>query len=94
MIKKNQLDRRFKERDIMGMSKLDLVYYLSKVLYWIWIPIGVFTNQPELFYILFVLGFLKFPIYHLSKKTFGVYNAMYPAFSLITLIVIFISWLF
>ena len=93
MLKNKQLDKGFKDRDILGVSKLDLVYYLSKVLYWVWIPIGFFTNQPELFYVLFILGFLKFPIYHLSKNIFRIYNSLYPALSLIVLITIFISWL-
>lgn len=93
MFRKTELDKRFKERDIMGLSKLDLVYYFIKVLYWVWIPIGIFTNQPELFYVLFILGFLKFPIYHLNKNLFRIYNDLYPAMSIIVLITIFVYWL-
>jgi len=93
VFKKNQLDKRFKERDIMGISKMDLVYYFTKVLYWIWIPIGLFSNQSEIFWVLFVLGFLKFPIYHLNKNIFRIYNDVYPILCISALITIFVYWL-
>jgi hypothetical protein len=93
LIKSKQLDKRFKDRDIVGISKLDLLYYVTKILYWIWIPIGFFTNKPELFFVLFTLAILKFPIYHLSKKTYSVYNNLYPVLCISVLITIFIYWL-
>jgi|SaaInlV_100m_DNA_2_1039680.scaffolds.fasta_scaffold04272_4 hypothetical protein len=94
MLKNKQLDKRFRERDIIGMSRLDIIYYFTKISYWIWVPIGFFTNQPELFYVLFVLGFLKFPTYHFNKNIFRIYNDIYPIFSISTLITIFFHWLF
>ncbi len=93
IFKNKQLDKRFKERDIMNVSKMDIVYYLFKVIYWVWIPIGLFSSQSSLFWILLIIGFLKFPFYHLNKKLFSVYNDVYPVLCISTLITIFIYWL-
>lgn len=93
IFKNKQLDRRFKERDIMGMSKIDLVYYLTKVVYWIWVPIGLFSGQYFIFCILIILGVLKFPIYHLNKNIFRIYNDIYPILCIGALITMFLHWL-
>lgn len=93
ILNNKKLDKKFQERDIQGTSKIDLLYFFTKILYWIWIPIGLFSGQSILFWILFGLGLIKFPLYHLNKRLFGIYNSVYPALSIITIITIFIYWL-
>ena len=33
MLKNKQLDKRFRERDIIGMSRLDIIYYFNSAIY-------------------------------------------------------------
>lgn len=78
-----------KHNNTSNISKLDVFYYLSKVLYWIWVPIGMLTYQSDLFILLFMFGGLGFIIYHISKKIFIVYNKIfYPIICMIILLII------
>lgn len=88
---KKSLNKKFKEKDIKGLSKLDFVYYLTKVMYWIWIGLGFFSVFSNLFIILFIVSFIKFPMYHINKKVYFIYDLIVPFASILTLGLIMIS---
>lgn len=87
----NKLDIRFKYKDKSSLTKTQLFYYLTKVLYWIWIPLGLLTDQYHMFILLIILGGLRFPFYHINNKLFKIYNLLLPV---ISIIVIFVTILY
>jgi len=93
IFKHNELDKRFEERDLMKLSKLDLVYYFTRFTYWIWIIVGLFSGQSFIFCVLIGLASLKFPLYHINKNIFRVYNDIYPILCIASLITIFVYWI-
>lgn len=86
---KERLMNLFEEKDFMSLTKVDVLFYFLKVVYWIWIIIGLFSSSY--FLILFILGFLKFPLYHLNKKAYIIYNNIVPILSILLLIIILFS---
>jgi hypothetical protein len=84
-----RLDKRFTERD--RNSKVDLVYYITKVLFWIWLVVGLFTPMKYTFIIMIVIGLLRIPIYHISKKLSSIWFRLTPPFYIILMIQIFIE---
>lgn len=75
-----------------NISKIDIFYYLFKVFYWIWLPIGYFKNQSESFYLLLIFGILNFIIYHINKKMYIFYNKIiYPVICIMILLYIFLN---
>jgi len=83
---RKRLNTNFENKDIDSMRKMDLVYYSTRVLYWIWMIVGIFSGLPTLFLVLFILGFIKFPLYHISGKIYKVYENVLPFFSIVLLI--------
>lgn len=59
-----RLDKSFSERD--KNSKLDLVFYITKLLSWIWIIGGLFLENNIFYIILLSIGLLRIPIYHIN----------------------------
>jgi hypothetical protein len=62
----SRLDKPFGERN--KSSKLDLVYYILKLISWFWIIIGLFSPEIEFFIILLSLGLIRVPVYHINKN--------------------------
>jgi hypothetical protein len=83
---KEKLDKRFYQKDIRNMSSLLFSYYLLSTIYPFWIVFGLFSEYENFFYILLLINFLKFPIYHISKTLYGKYLTAYPILSIISLI--------
>jgi hypothetical protein len=67
---KKGLDIKFKERDIESTTRLDLIYYLLRFVSWIWIILGIFEGSSSLFLVVFVLSFIKFPLFHISLRCY------------------------
>lgn len=89
VINYNRLDKRFAERD--RNSKVDLVYYVTKVLFWIWLVVGLFTPMKYIFMIMFGIGLIRIPMYHISKNLTSVWFRLTPAFYTILMIQILIE---
>lgn len=88
----NRLDKRFLDKDIMSMSKFDLFYYITRVLYWIWIPLGLILGNPVFWFIIY-MSFIKLISFHINKKFYKFWNLLMIPFSIVTMIVIFVDWL-
>ena len=85
---KNRLNLNFKNKDIKSITKLDVLYYFTKVIYWGWIITGFFSNFYIYFIALVVLALIKFPLYHINKKLFAIYDVVLPILSICVLIAI------
>ena len=48
-----------------------IFFYISKIAYYFWMVLGLFTDNPHLFSILIILGLLKFLIVK-TKKDFWI----------------------
>jgi hypothetical protein len=79
-----RLDEPFRMRD--KNNKLDLVHYLLKVFYIIWLVVGIFNFYSVFILILSSLIILRIPIYLISKKISLVYHRLVPPFTIITLL--------
>jgi len=90
ILNRKRLNTNFENKDIDSMRKMDLIYYSIRVLYWIWMIIGMFSGMSTFFIILFSLGFLKFPLYHTSSKIYKIYDYILPFSSIIILVLILI----
>lgn len=91
VINKIRLDTNFKNKDIKSVTKLDFIYYLTKFLYWVWILVGLFSSLWILFLVLLILEASKFPLYHLNKIAYIVWDNLLPAFSVMLISAILLS---
>jgi cytochrome c oxidase subunit IV len=84
-----RLDEPFRMRDTN--KKLDLVHYLLKVLYFIWIGVGIFKYFSIFLLVLISLSLLRLPIHLINKKFSLIYHRLVPPFIILTLIGYLIS---
>jgi len=87
---KQRLDLNFRNKDILAIKKIDLVYYFTEFLFLVWMIIGLWSSQKWLFIFLLSSHLLKFPFYHLSKRLYAVWDNILPSISIIFILVIFI----
>ena len=85
----DRLDKRFVERD--RNSKIDLVYYVTKVIFWIWLVVGLFTPMKYIFMMMMGIGLIRIPMYHISKNLTSVWFRLTPAFYTVLMIQILIE---
>jgi hypothetical protein len=90
VLNKQRLDLNFRSKDIMSIKKIDLVYYFTEFLFFVWMIIGLWSSQSVLFMTLLSLHLLKFPFYHLSKRLYAVWDNILPSISIIFIMIIFI----
>lgn len=81
-----KLDTRFYQKDLIQMSFKDLIYYLSRVLYWFWLALVCFLTSSFFIWSLIILNILRFPLYHLKFKFYKIYNVLVPLISILILI--------
>lgn len=87
---RKRLDIFFKKKDPSQIKKIDILYYLIKIMSTVWPIIGLFSSFKGLFLIVLSLGLSKLLFYHLSKKFYNVYVDVYP----IILISVYLTILF
>ena len=88
-----KLEKRFYEFDIESITFKQYLYYISRVIYWIWILLSLFTALKAYFLILLSLPILKFTMFYLNKRLFKIFNVFIPFISIITLMMYFISYI-
>jgi hypothetical protein len=84
-----RLDEPFKMRD--ENKKLDLLHYILKVLYLVWLCILVFIQQSLLIWILISIITLRIPVYYTNKRSSIVYHRLVPILNIIILILYLFS---
>ncbi len=87
---KQHIDSFSIKRDILSAKKLYYLYYLSRIIYFLWIIFGLFSDQRDLFIFLISLRLVSFPFYHLSKRLYVIWDNILPSISIIFTIIIFI----
>jgi hypothetical protein len=87
---KVNLDTIMKNRDIENTSMKDILYYVSRLLFYVWLFIGLWSSQSNLFIFLAGLHALSFPFYHLSRRLYIIWDNLLPSISVIFMIIILI----
>ena len=82
-----KLEKRFYEFETISYKQY--FYYISKVIYWIWILFGLFTTFKIYFFILVCFPVLKFLLFYLNKGLFKIFNVLIPFLSIAILIMFF-----
>jgi hypothetical protein len=75
---KKRLDLIFKNKDVETIKKIDIVFYLSKLLSIFWPIVGLFTVFNNLFLFVIFINLLKFLIYHLNDDFYKIYIKFLP----------------
>lgn len=87
---KLRLDVNIKTLDIKSVTKLDILHYILRILFSIWMIVGIWSSQSELFILLCSLHLIRFPFYHLSRKLYIIWSNILPSISFIFILIILI----
>jgi len=85
----SKLNENFNNKDIDKISLFDLIYYILRFGSWMWIIVGTFYNRDLYIILLFIFGFIKFPLYHINRKSYNIYGIILPIVSIFFYIAIF-----
>ena len=83
-----KLEKRFYEFDLEGVGFKHYLFYISRLLYFVWIVVGLFSNHYSFFLILFGLILSKFLIFYLSKKFYKFLNVFNPFIVMVILTIL------
>jgi hypothetical protein len=87
---RKRLDLLFKNKEPENMRKMDILYYLIRVLSAVWPLIGLFSSAWALFLCLIFASVLKFALYHIEERYYRAYSIIaYPIISIAVYIAIF-----
>jgi len=87
---KSKLDTNFKNLDVKSSTKLDIAHYLFRIMFWVWMIVGIWSSQSNLFIFLTILHLIRFPFYHLSKRLYIIWTNILPSISFIFILIILI----
>ena len=90
VLNKSRLDTNFKNLDLKSSTKIDIAHYLFRIMFWIWMIVGIWSSQSELFILLCSLHLVRFPFYHLSRKLYIIWSNILPSISFIFILIILI----
>jgi hypothetical protein len=75
---KKRLDLIFKNKNVENIKKLDIVFYMMKLLSIFWPLIGLFSSFGDIFMLIIVVNLIKFLFYHLNDRIYKVYINILP----------------
>jgi hypothetical protein len=87
---KSKLDTNFKNLDVKSSTKLDIAHYLLRIMFWVWMIVGIWSSQSNLFIFLTILHLVRFPFYHLSRRLYIIWTNILPSISFIFILIILI----
>jgi hypothetical protein len=90
VLNKSRLDTNFKNLDLKSSTKIDIAHYLFRIMFWIWMIVGIWSSQSELFILLCSLHLVRFPFYHISRKLYIIWSNILPSISFIFILIILI----
>ena len=85
---KKRLDLIFKNKDTETIRKVDILFYMSKLLSIFWPIVGLFSSFSHLFLFIIVMNLMKFVFYHLHDNIYKAYINVLPWMNVITYIII------
>jgi hypothetical protein len=91
---KKRLDLIFKNKDTETIRKVDIVFYMSKLLSIFWPIVGLFSSFSHLFMLIIVMNLMKFVFYHLHDNIYKVYISALPWMNVVVYITILYFKLF
>jgi hypothetical protein len=92
---KDRLYVRFNERKIDKTTFTDYIFYITKIFYFIWILVGLFSAHSMAFLSILLISAIKFLILLFrSKKFIDIYDTISSILCVSILIYIFISSFF
>lgn len=93
MLNKHRLNINFKNKDIKSTTILDLFYYFTKVLYWIWLIVGIFSPLSIYFILLLSLVVIKLITFKSKRKSlYVILDNIFPILSMLFLsLILFIK---
>jgi hypothetical protein len=86
-----KIDIRVRENNTF--SKIHLFYYFTKILYWIWIFLGLFLPTFLINSSIITMMIVKFISFHFSNKFYKLTNVIIPLLSSILIFSMFIYWI-
>lgn len=86
IINYKRFDMPFSERVVN--KKIDILYFTSKGLFWIWILAGIFTPVKNIIYLILLFTLIKFIIFHFNNKLYSFLFKMTPPLIIILMIII------
>jgi hypothetical protein len=89
---RDYLQQKFSEKT--SIKLLDVLYYYINLVYYVFVFVGLFTDNKLYFYILTITYLLKFPLYHISKKIYRIFSYLYPHIVVLILLILLYSKLF
>jgi hypothetical protein len=89
---RDYLQHNFSEKT--SVKLLEVLYYYINLFYYVFVFIGLFTDDKLYFYILSVTYLLKFPLYHINKKIYRVFSYLYPHIVILILLTLLYTKLF
>jgi len=90
---KTKLDSRYKNWDLTSVKLYDVLYYLSRICYYLWLVSGIFTNQSSIFIFMLVLILLRLPFYYLSKRLYVIWDNILPSMSIIFMLIALVYYI-
>jgi len=75
---RKRLDLIFKNKNVESIRKIDIAFYMSKLLSIFWPIVGLFSSFSSLFLLIITINLLKFAIYHTSGPIYKVYIKVLP----------------
>ena len=85
---KKRLDLIFKNKETKTIRKIDIVFYMSKLLSIFWPIVGLFSNFSHLFLLIIVINLMKFVFYHLNDNIYKLYISALPWMNVVVYITI------
>lgn len=85
---KSRLNTNFRNKDIKSITKTDSFYYFTRFLFFIWIIVGLWSSQSDLFLLLTTLNFIKFPTFHFNKKIYAIWDNLLPGLNILQILII------
>ncbi len=85
---KKRLDLIFKNKNIETIKKVDIFFYMTKLLSIFWPIIGIFSGLSHLFLFIIFINLLKFVFYHLNDFLYKNYINFLPWMNVVVYIYI------
>lgn len=91
LLNRNRLYDKNVKNDILILSNIDIFFYFTRFIMWMFIALGIFLNTT-MFSIILAIKIIKFLIYHINKKYFIIYDTISPVLTSIVFLIIIILY--
>jgi hypothetical protein len=87
-----KIDIRFHQIDLSKSNKTLILFYITKILYWMWIIFGIYLKLYTPVLILISLTIVKFLSYRFSTKLYKISNLITPIISIVLMTLIVLTY--